>query len=82
MLECKINIVPKGYRDLTRNVATVRVINDGTGNMFVGNYRIEYETDKNPETKYLSLHGFDRSKDAGELYQEVFSLIYGKEKKE
>lgn len=82
MLECQINIVPKGYRDLTRNIATVRVINDSTGNRFVGNYRIEYETDQNPETKYLSLKGFDRTRDAGELYKEVFNLIYGREKDE
>ncbi len=77
MLECTINLVPKGFRDRTRNIATVRVINDGTGNIFVGNYRIEYETDRNPETQTLYLRGFDRTQDAGKLYKEVFDLIYG-----
>ena len=81
MLECRIDLIPKGYEDKRRNLATVKVINDGTGDPFKGNYRIEYETDRDEpgETKTLYLKGFDRSKDAGELYKEVFNLIYGEE---
>jgi len=69
MLVIKIEIWPFGLEEKKRNIGTLKIVNNGTGNTFEGNYNAFFNDNKDNITK---IQKFPRTeKNAWNLLYEV-----------
>lgn len=71
MLRIKIELVPYGNESLTREIGQMIIINDGTGDYHVGNYKYEL-SDKDVKIKG-KLKGHNRLQSVFKLLQAVLN---------
>lgn len=77
MLRIKIELVPLGNENLTRELGQIKIINDGTGDYHEGNYTYklsdEATTITAPVTIEGQLKGHNRMQSAFKLLQAVLN---------
>lgn len=69
MLEIKIDLVPMGYRSLTRQIGYVKIWNDASGTDDIGNYKYEVKDERDEIVATGEYKGFKR------LEKNVFHLM-------
>lgn len=82
MLRITVELVPHGQEENKRTIATGTIINDGTGNLYKGNYIAEFKVDKynitgKPIIFTSKVQGFPRIKNVWSLVCEAISNIKG-----
>lgn len=74
MLEVKIDLVPMGYRSLTRQLGYVKIWNDASGTDEIGNYKYEVKDEHNEIVAIGEYKGFKRlEKNVFQLMQEILN---------
>ena len=72
MLRIKIEVVPYGNEEWTRELGEVKIINDGSGSQLEGNYTYELSDDQATSIKG-ELKGHNRMQSAFKLLQAVLN---------
>jgi hypothetical protein len=79
MIEIEINLYKFGYRNLKKNLYTIKIANDGTGSKTIGNYK--YRVTKSKIIKMGKIAGFRRkNRTALYLLYLVLKSMFEKEK--
>lgn len=71
MIEVKINLVPFGNYKYEKQIGYIKIWNDGTGDVNVGNYGYEILNDYNELIEFGEYKGFERSKGVFLLLKEI-----------
>ncbi len=76
MLEVKINLVPFGDYSNEKQIGYIKIWNDGTGNVNIGNYRYEIIEEGGEIINSGQYKGFYRSKGVFLLLNEILDDVY------
>jgi hypothetical protein len=61
MLRISIDLVPYGKKEFKREISSITIFNDGTGDALVGNYKYKLTDDTGSITGKLKGHERDKS---------------------
>lgn len=76
MIEVKINLIPFGMRERERQIGFVKIWNDGTGTLEVGNYKYEIHDDHDELIMTGEYKGFLRQdKTIFHLMKEILNKV-------
>jgi len=73
MLEVKIDLVPYGVRDWTKQIGYVKIWNDATGNHDVGNYGFEVRDEDNTVIRTGEYKGHKREDSVFHLLKDILN---------
>ena len=77
MIEIKIDLVPFGFRDHTRQIGYIKIWNDATGTYEIGNYGYKIEDEDGNLVQSGEYKGFKRGKGVFLLLKEILDHAHG-----
>ncbi len=76
MIEVKINLVPFGQQDYTKQIGYIKIWNDATGTAEIGNYGYEIIEESGEVIHSGQYKGFYRSKGVFLLLNEILDDVH------
>ena len=70
MIRCKIELVPFGDESKVETIGSIEIVNDGTGNNLLGNYRVAIQATGKERCHFGRFNKFHR------LTSSVYELVY------